>query len=52
MYGEQSKEDFIKWFKSLDDYKDTVVILDEEGLLINTLGIRGFPTLLSSPRPV
>lgn len=44
MYGEQSKEDFIKWFKSLDDYKDTVVILDEEGLLINTLGIRGFPT--------
>ncbi len=44
MYGEQRKEDFIEWFKSLDDYENTVVIMDEEGLLINSLGIRGFPT--------
>ncbi len=44
MYGEQSKDDFIEWFKSLDDYKDTVVIMDEDALLVNSLGIRGFPT--------
>ena len=46
LYGEQSKEDFIEWFRSLDDYKDIVVIMDEDALLINNLGIRGFPTYI------
>ncbi|MEX1375924.1 MAG: redoxin family protein [Eubacteriales bacterium] len=44
MLGEQSKEDFVSWFKSLDGVENIVVILDEDGLLIKNLGIRGFPT--------
>ena len=44
MLGEQSKEDFVDWFKSLDGVENIVVILDEDGVLIKNLGIRGFPT--------
>jgi len=46
MFGEKSKEDFIEWFKSVEEFQDIVVILDEEGLLINNLGIRAFPTFV------
>ncbi|MBN2879440.1 MAG: redoxin family protein [Clostridia bacterium] len=44
LLGEKNKEDFLKWYKSLEDYDDIIVILDEEGILVNGLGVRGFPT--------
>ena len=44
MLGEKSKEDFTEWFNSLEGYENTVVIFDDEGVLIKGLGVRAFPT--------
>lgn len=41
--GEQKKEDFIKWFKSLN-YKNIKVLLDDKGEFIKTYGVRATPT--------
>ncbi len=46
MFGEKDKDDFMKWYKGLEGVDNIIVILDEEGLLINNLGIRGFPTYI------
>ena len=44
MFGEKEKDEFIEWFKGLEGADNVVVILDEEGVIVNNLGIRGFPT--------
>ncbi len=44
MRGEKNKEDFIEWYRGLDGVENIVTIIDEDGVLINGLGIRGFPT--------
>jgi len=44
IFGEKNTEDFVEWYKSLEGYDNIIVILDEEGVLVNGLGIRGFPT--------
>lgn len=41
--GEQSKEDFIKWFSSLG-YENVEVLFDETGDTQKAYGIRAFPT--------
>lgn len=41
--GEKNKEDFIKWFKSLN-YKNIKVLLDESGKFIKDYGVRSTPT--------
>ena len=41
--GEQSKEDFIKWFDSLGK-KNLTVLIDTDGTLATKLGVRGYPT--------
>ncbi|MFM1581063.1 redoxin family protein [Helcococcus bovis] len=41
--GEKNKDDFIKWFKSLN-YKNIKVLLDESGKFIEDYGIRSTPT--------
>lgn len=41
--GEKNKEDFIKWFKSLN-YKNIKVLVDESGEFIEDYGIRSTPT--------
>ena len=41
--GEQSKEDFIKWFNGLE-YENIVVLFDEDGELGKQLNVRAFPT--------
>ncbi|OFK61629.1 thioredoxin [Globicatella sp. HMSC072A10] len=41
--GEKNKEDFIKWFKSLN-YKNIKVLVDESGKFIEDYGIRSTPT--------
>jgi thiol-disulfide isomerase/thioredoxin len=41
--GEQSKDDFITWFSSLD-YKNIEVLLDENGSIAKAFGIRAYPT--------
>lgn len=41
--GEKNKEDFIKWFKSLN-YKNMKVLVDESGKFIEDYGIRSTPT--------
>lgn len=41
--GEKNKEDFIKWFKSLN-YKNIKVLIDESGKFIEDYGIRSTPT--------
>jgi len=41
--GEQSREDFIKWFKGLG-YENIVVLLDDDGEVSKEFGVRGYPT--------
>lgn len=41
--GEQSKEDFIKWFEGLDA-KNLTVLLDVNGDVANAYGVRAYPT--------
>ncbi|EHR36868.1 redoxin family protein [Facklamia languida] len=41
--GEKSKEDFIKWFESLN-YKNIKVLMDESGQFIEDYGVRSTPT--------
>ncbi|MDH8677842.1 redoxin family protein [Fusibacter bizertensis] len=41
--GEQSKDDFITWFSSLD-YKNIEVLLDENGSIAKAFGVRAYPT--------
>lgn len=41
--GEKNKEDFLKWFNSLD-YENIRVLLDEEGKVFENYGIRSMPT--------
>lgn len=41
--GEQSREDFIEWFKGLN-LKNMVVLLDDEGEVSKAFGVRGYPT--------
>ncbi len=43
--GEKSTADFIEWYKGLD-YKNIVVLLDEEGEVIKKAKVRGYPTNL------
>lgn len=41
--GEKSEEDFKKWYKGLD-YKDFPVLVDPSGQLLESYGIRSYPT--------
>lgn len=41
--GEQSKEDFITWFESLD-YNNIEVLFDENGTITKEFGVRAYPT--------
>ncbi len=41
--GEQSKDDFITWFNSLD-YKNIEVLIDEKGVIAKSFGVRAYPT--------
>ena len=41
--GEQSKDEFITWFESLE-FSDTIVLLDETGDIYDAYGVRGYPT--------
>ena len=41
--GEQSRENFIKWFDGLD-YDNMVVLLDDGGKIAKAYGVRGYPT--------
>ncbi|WP_040976376.1 redoxin family protein [Necropsobacter massiliensis] len=43
--GEKSTADFIQWYKGLD-YKNIIVLLDEEGEVIKKAKVRGYPTNL------
>jgi len=44
--GEKNKEDFIEWFNGVENTENIVVILDEENVLFNGFGLRGFPTYI------
>ena len=41
--GEQSSDDFIKWYSGLD-YENIVVLLDPDGDIAKEYGVRGYPT--------
>ncbi|GAB6106492.1 hypothetical protein JCM19376_04480 [Fusibacter bizertensis] len=41
--GEQSKDDFITWFDTLE-YKNIEVLLDENGTVAKSFGVRAYPT--------
>lgn len=41
--GEQSSEEFTKWFESLG-YENITVLLDEGGDIASEYGVRGYPT--------
>lgn len=41
--GEQSREDFIQWFKGID-VKNLTVLLDEGGDVTRAYGVRAYPT--------
>jgi len=41
--GEQSEEEFKEWFSGLD-YKNINVLLDNDGVVTQTYGVRGYPT--------
>ncbi|WP_373100030.1 MULTISPECIES: redoxin family protein [Pasteurellaceae] len=43
--GEKPSAEFIEWYKGLD-YKNIVVLLDEEGEVIKRAKVRGYPTNL------
>lgn len=44
-YGEQSAEDFIKWFDGLKgDFPHVEVLFDENAALMDSLGLRAFPS--------
>ncbi len=42
--GEQSTEDFSKWFKKQTTYQDITVLIDEDGTWAKKFGVRGYPT--------
>jgi thiol-disulfide isomerase/thioredoxin len=42
--GEQSIEDFTKWFKNQAAYQDISVLIDENGTWAKEFGVRGYPT--------
>lgn len=42
--NEKKTEDFIKWFKGLDNVSHLVVLLDEDGIVAQEYGLRGYPT--------
>lgn len=41
--GEKSTEKFIEWYKGLD-YKNIVVLLDEQGVVLKRTKVRGYPS--------
>lgn len=41
--GEKSTEKFIEWYKGLD-YKNIVVLLDEQGEVLKRAKVRGYPS--------
>ena len=41
--GEQSSDDFIKWYSGLD-YENIVVLLDQDGEIAKEYGVRAYPT--------
>ena len=41
--GEQSEADFKNWYKGLD-YKNFPVLVDPSGKLLETYGVRSYPT--------
>lgn len=41
--GEKSTEKFIEWYKGLD-YKNIVVLLDEQGSVLKRAKVRGYPS--------
>lgn len=41
--GEQSSDDFIKWYSGLD-YENITVLLDPDGDIAKEYGVRGYPT--------
>ncbi|HBO38091.1 MAG TPA: hypothetical protein DD638_05460 [Pasteurellaceae bacterium] len=43
--GEKSKEAFIEWYKGLE-YKNIIVLLDENGEVIKKARVRGYPSNL------
>ncbi|PJG84081.1 redoxin family protein [Caviibacterium pharyngocola] len=43
--GEKMTEQFIEWYNGLE-YKNITVLLDEQGEIIKTAGIRGYPSSL------
>ncbi|WP_438349334.1 redoxin family protein [Paenibacillus sp. FA6] len=42
--GEQSTEDFTKWFKKQTSDQDITVLIDENGKWAKQFGVRGYPT--------
>jgi len=42
--GEQSIDDFTKWFKNQATYQDITVLIDENGTWAKESGVRGYPT--------
>ncbi|WP_068267771.1 redoxin family protein [Caviibacter abscessus] len=42
--NEQTTKEFLKWWKSLSQYGDIPVYLDESGELIRKAGVRAYPT--------
>lgn len=43
MFGEKSKEDFIKWYKELG-YENLIVLMDEDAKMAYDFGISAFPS--------
>jgi len=42
--GEKSQEDFIQWFKGVEEGKNLTVLLDTGGDTVRAYGVRGYPT--------
>ena len=42
--GEQSTEDFTKWFQKQTTDQDITVLIDEDGTWAKKFGVRGYPT--------
>ncbi len=42
--SEMGEEEFVAWFKSLDDYEDMTVLLDTTGIVKDEFFVRAYPT--------
>ena len=44
--AEMDEEEFVQWFKSLDDYENMTVLLDTEQIAEETFFVRAYPTFV------